>query len=297
MNINLRGPQRIVCLTEETTETLYLLGEQDRIVGISGFTCRPTEARREKPKVSAFTSAKIDRILELRPDLVLGFSNLQAQIAQELIQSGINVLVFNQRSVEEIFEMILTLSRLVAAERRGMALVDRLRAELERIQVSAQQFQSRPRVFFEEWMEPLISGIRWVDELIEVAGGQPVFPELRQHHSAKRRVVEPSAVIAANPEVIIASWCGRKVQKEKIRARDGWDAIAAAREGHIYEVKSTYILQPGPAALTEGVRQLHFILAHVARYDPAPDLMPDEITDSDLISRERRPSSAASGTG
>src|SRR5262245_37892638 len=204
MNINLRGPQRIVCLTEETTETLYLLGEQDRIVGISGFTCRPAEARRDKPKVSAFTSAKIDKILELRPDLVLGFSNLQAQIAQELIQAGINVLVFNQRSVEEIFEVILTLSRIVSAESAGRALVGRLRGELERIEESARRFPLRPRVFFEEWMDPLISGIRWVDELMEIAGGQPVFPELRKQHSAKGRVVEPGAVIAANPQVIVA---------------------------------------------------------------------------------------------
>src|SRR5438046_1806784 len=173
------GPRRIVCLTEETTETLYLIGEQDRIVGISGFTCRPPVARQEKPKVSAFTSAKIDKILELRPDLVLGFSNLQAQIAQELIQAGANVLVFNQRSVDEIFEMILTLSRIVSAESAGMILVERLRSELARIQESGRRFPRSPRVFFEEWMDPLISGIRWVDELVEIAGGQPVFPELR----------------------------------------------------------------------------------------------------------------------
>src|SRR5579871_1980752 len=179
------GPRRIVCLTEETTETLYLLGEQDRIVGISGFTCRPPEARRHKPKVSAFTSAKIDKILELHPDLVLGFSNLQAAIAQELIQAGVNVLVFNQRSVDEIFEMVLMLSRIVCAEAAGIALVQRLRDDLAQIRESAARFPARPRVFFEEWMDPLISGIRWVDELLEAAGGAPVFPELRRHQSAK----------------------------------------------------------------------------------------------------------------
>ncbi len=275
-------PQRIVCLTEETTEILYLLGEEHRIVGISGFTCRPPQARRDKPKVSAFTSAKIDKILELRPDLVLGFSDLQAQIAQDLIRAGINVLVFNQRSVDEIFDMLLMLSRIVAAEPAGVALADRLRGDLSRIQESARRLARRPRVFFEEWSDPLISGIRWVDELIEVAGGQPVFPALRQQHRAKERIVEPSAVIAANPEVIIASWCGRKVSKEKIRARAGWESIDAVRNGHIYEVKSTYILQPGPAALTEGVRQLHAILARLAGCGVAEEVAAQEALDPDL---------------
>ena len=290
MNLNLHGPQRIVCLTEETTETLYLLGEQDRIAGISGFTCRPAEARRDKPKVSAFTSAKTERILELRPDLVLGFSNLQAEIAQDLIRAGVNVLVFNQRSVAEILEMILTLARIVCAESAGLALVDKLRGELAHIQESARKFPPRPRrVLFEEWADPLISGIRWVDELIEIAGGSPVFPQLRQYHSAKERIVEPAAVIKADPEVIIASWCGRKVSKEKIRAREGWENIAAVRDGHIYEVKSTYILQPGPAALTEGVRQLHAILARAVGHEPPPDLAPEETLDPDLMPQENRP--------
>src|SRR5215472_6434478 len=216
MSHHASGPQRIVCLTEETTETLYLLGEDQRIVGISGFTCRPKEAR-QKPKVSAFTSAKIDKILELRPDLVIGFSNLQAKIAQDLIQAGINVLVFNQRSVEEIFGMILMLARIVCAEASGLALVERLRSGLGRIAESASRFPHRPRVFFEEWNDPLISGIRWVEELIEIAGGEPVFPDLRRNHSAKNRIVDPSAVVGANPEAIIASWCGRKVNKDQIR--------------------------------------------------------------------------------
>ncbi len=256
------GPRRIVCLTEETTETLYLLGEQDRIVGVSGFTCRPKEAR-EKPKVSAFTSAKIEKILELRPDLVLGFSNLQAKIAEELIQAGVNVLVFNQRSVEEILDMILMLARIVAAERAGLELVDGLRRGLDEIARSAARFPRRPRVFFEEWMDPLISGIRWVDELLEIAGGVTIFPELREQHAAGRRIVEPAAVLAAEPEVLIASWCGRKVNVEQIRGREGWSRIP-----HVYEVKSTYILQPGPASLTEGVRQLHAILARVVGMEP-----------------------------
>ena len=280
--MNSNGPRRIVCLTEETTETLYLLGEDARIVGISGFTCRPKEARQQKPKVSAFTSAKIDKILDLRPDLVIGFSNLQANIAHDLIQAGVNVLVFNQRSVEEIFDMILMLARIVAVERAGAELVEQLRGELSRITAAATRFPRRPRVFFEEWMDPLISGIRWVDELMEIAGGEAVFPELRQQHSAKGRVVEPSAVVAANPEVIIASWCGRKVNKEQIRSRQGWQTIEAVRSGHIYEIKSTYILQPGPAALTEGVRQLHNILARVAQGEPAEGLEPLEALDPDL---------------
>jgi len=278
----MNGPQRIVCLTEETTEVLYLLGEDRRIVGISGFTCRPPQARRDKPKVSAFTSAKIDKILELRPDLVLGFSDLQAQIAQDLIRAGVNVLVFNQRSVEEIFEMLLMLARLVGAENAGISLAENLRNGLEQIEHSAGQFPSRPRVFFEEWMDPLISGIRWVDELIEIAGGQPVFPELRRQSAAKDRIVTTEAVRAANPDVIIASWCGRKVSKEKIRARDGWESMNAVRSGHIYEVKSTYILQPGPAALTEGVRQIHAILAHVVGCPVAAELRPADRTDPDL---------------
>ena len=269
------GPRRIICLTEETTETLYLLGEDWRIVGISGYTCRPKEARR-KPKVSAFTSAKIDKILELRPDLVIGFSNLQAQIARELIEAGVNVLVFNQRSVDEIFDMMLMLARIAGAETAGIQLADRLRHELRRIETSTRKFRRRPRVFFEEWMDPLISGIRWVEELIEIAGGEPVFPELRQHHSASNRIVDASAVVDANPDVIIASWCGRKVSEEQIRARPGFSGIRAVQSGHVYEVKSTYILQPGPASLTEGVRQLHAILARVANCQPDAGLAPSE---------------------
>ena len=276
------GPQRIVCMTEETTEILYLLGEEHRIVGISGFTYRPLRARREKPKVSAFTSAKIDKILELRPDLVLGFSDLQAQIAHDLIRAGTNVLVFNQRSVDEIFEMLTMLARIVGAEAAGVALAQELRNELTQIEQSAQRFARRPLVFFEEWMDPLISGIRWVDELIEIAGGVPIFPGLRNQNAAKDRIVTTEAVKAANPEVVIASWCGRKVSKEKIRSRAGWESIEAVRSGHIYEIKSTYILQPGPASLTEGVRQLHAILSHVAEREVPKELAPREAVDPDL---------------
>jgi iron complex transport system substrate-binding protein len=278
------GPKRIVCLTGETAETLYLLGEDERIVGISGFTTRPKEAL-QKPKVSTFTSAKIEQILELRPDLVIGFSKLQAQIAHDLIRAGVNVLVFNQRSVEEVLETILTVARIVAAESRGLALVERLRRELAQIAEAAGNFPRRPRVFFEEWMDPLISGIRWVEELIELAGGEVIFPHLRYEHDAKRRIVEPSAVVTGNPEVILASWCGRKVSKDKIRGREGWAAIDAVRTGHIYEVRSSYILQPGPASVTEGVRQLHAILASVVNCEPAGGLEPLEPLDPDVARR------------
>jgi iron complex transport system substrate-binding protein len=279
----MNGPRRIVCLTEETTETLYLLGEQDRIAGVSGFTVRPPEAR-QKPRVSAFTSAKIPKILDLKPDLVLGFSNLQSAIAQELIAAGLNVLVFNQRSVGEILEMILTLSRIVNAPQRGLDLVSTLEKQLDSVAAYANRFPSRPRVFFEEWMDPLISGIRWVDELVEIAGGAPLFPYLRSEHDARQRIVQPADVAIRDPELIIASWCGRKVNKQAIRDRAGWDKTTAVQAGHIYEIKSTYILQPGPAALTEGIRQLHFIVAHVCGSSPKPELAPSEAIDPDLRS-------------
>lgn len=278
------GPRRIICLTEETTETLYLLGQQDRIIGVSGYTCRPKEARL-KPRVSAFLSAKIEKIVDLQPDLVIGFSDLQAPIAQDLIRAGVNVLVFNQRSIPEILEMILTLARLVAAEAAGLQLVRQFSNDLGRIAASASVFPIRPRVFFEEWFDPIISGIRWVDELIEVAGGEPAFPGLRQQHAAKERIVSPADVANAAPDVIIASWCGRRVNKEQIRHREYGSIVPAVGRGHIYEVKSTYILQPGPAALTEGVRQLHAILAHVAGVNPAPNLEPAEAMDPDFLRR------------
>lgn len=269
-------PRRIICLTEESTEVLYLLGEEARIVGVSGFTARPPEAR-QKPKVSAFTTAKFDRIVALDPDLIIGFSNLQADIARELIARGRNVLVFNQRSVEEILDMIGALARIVSAESRGVALVKQLTGGLAAIAESAQRFPRRPRVFFEEWNDPLISGIRWVEELVEIAGGIPVFPELLGQHDAKGRIVDAAAVRERDPEIVIASWCGKKVNKQTIRSREGWVRIR-----HVYEIKSTYILQPGPAALTEGVRQLHAIIARVVGCPVPAELRPAEKTDPDL---------------
>ena len=252
-------PRRIVCLTEETTETLYLLGEQDRIVGVSGYTARPPEARL-KPKVSAFTTAKFEKIMAVRPDLVLAFSDLQADIVRELLVRGVNVFAFNQRSIEEILDMVLVLSRIVGVPEKGEALVAGFRTELTEIARASARLPRRPRVLFEEWKDPLISGIRWVEELIEIAGGAPIFPELRREQSAKNRIVDPQTVIERDPEIIIASWCGMKVNKAFIRARPGWDKISAIRNDRIYEIKSTYILQPGPAALTEGVRQLRGII-------------------------------------
>jgi iron complex transport system substrate-binding protein len=274
-------PRRIICLTEETTETLYLLGEQDRIVGVSGYTVRPPEAR-QKPRVSAFINAKFDKILALEPDLVFAFSDLQADIAAELIRRGVTVFTFNQRSVKEIMEMILTIGRIAGVAEKAERLIATLQREMDAIAESASRFPFRPRVLFEEWYDPLISGIRWVDELIEVAGGDPVFPELRTQQSAKDRIVNPADVIARDPQVIIGSWCGRQVKKNLIRAREGWTNISAVRDDQLYEIKSTYILQPGPAALTEGLRQLHAILAHVVGRELDPSLLPKERADARL---------------
>jgi len=259
-------PERIVCLTEESTETLYLLGEQDRIVGISGFTVRPPEARVEKPKVSAFTSAKTDRIMDLNPDLIIGFSDLQADIAAELIRLGANVLIMNHRSVQEILNMILTLSSMVGAHEKGRALVDGYMQRLDAASVSAKQLTHKPRVYFEEWDEPMISAIRWVSELIGFAGGTDCFEELGvMPHGKDRIIAESQTVIDANPDVIIGSWCGKKFRPNKVRERPGWGAITAVKNDHLYEIKSPYILQPGPAALTEGLDQLQDIIHSVAQ--------------------------------
>jgi iron complex transport system substrate-binding protein len=260
-------PERIVCLTEETTETLYLLGAGDRIVGVSGYTVRPPEARR-KPKVSAFINARFDKILALEPDLVLAFSDLQADIAAELIRRGCAVVTFNQRSLQQILAMVRMVGGLVGLQARAEQLADELEQGLDAIRQSAERFPRRPRVFFEEWDNPLISGIQWVEELVETAGGAPVFPELRHAGLAKDRVVSPDAVLAAAPEVILASWCGKKVRKETIAARPGWSDVPAVAQGHVYEIKSTYILQPGPASLTDGVRQVHDVLCAVAGVMP-----------------------------
>jgi iron complex transport system substrate-binding protein len=257
-------PERIVCLTEETTEILYRIGEGDRVVGVSGYTVRPKQAR-QKPHVSSFLDANFDRILELRPDLVLGFSDLQAELARELIKRGVPVYVFNQRSVGEILQTVRVVSALVGKHAQGERLVGELSANLERHRAAAASLPRRPRVFFEEWHEPLISGIRWCSELVELVGGQDVCAESRSQQGASGRVYLPEEIAHRDPELVVASWCGRKVSAEKIRARPGWAVVSAVRDDQIYEIKSTYILQPGPAALTDGVDQLARIVQAVAR--------------------------------
>jgi len=256
-----RGPQRIVCLTEETTEWLYLLGEEARIVGISGYTVRPRRAREEKPKVSAFTSAKIEKILELRPDCVFGFSDLQADIAAELIRRGVQVTVFNQRSIAEIFSMLYQVAAMVGQEARGLVLLELIRARLQEIEAAARKLPRRPKVFFEEWDEPHISAIRWVSELVAIAGGDDCFPELAREPLGKDRIVADGAeIVRRDPDIVIGSWCGKKFRPELVAARPGWERVKAVREGQLFEIKSADILQPGPAALTDGVEQLHRIV-------------------------------------
>ena len=253
-------PSRIVCLTEETTETLYLLGEGARIVGISGYTVRPPEAR-AKPKVSAFINARFDKIEALRPDLVLAFSDLQADISAELIRRGYPVMTFNQRTIAEILQTIRLIGALVGASAKAEALSAGLEAGLDDVRRRAAALPRRPRVFFEEWPDPLISGICWVDELVEIAGGECLFPALRTARLAKDRILSPADVAARDPEVIIASWCGKGVKKSTIAERSGWQEVNAVRHGQIHEIRSTYILQPGPASLTEGVQRLHACIA------------------------------------
>jgi len=256
-----RFPERIVCLTEETTETLYLLGEEARIVGISGFTVRPARARKEKPRVSAFTSAKIDRILELRPDLVLGFSDLQADIAAQLARAGLDVHLFNQRSVAEILRMIRTLGGMIGCEARTAELVGRLESGLETARARAAALTRRPRVYFEEWDEPQISGILWVSELIGITGGEDCFPELAAQPLGRQRIIaDAREVPRRSPDIIFGSWCGRKFRPEQVTARPGWDVTPAVRNGFVREIKSSIILQPGPAALTDGLRALQRVI-------------------------------------
>ncbi len=256
------GPQRIVCLTEETTEWLYLLGEADRIVGISGYTVRPRRARQEKPRVSAFLDGKIDAIVALQPDLVIGFSDMQAALADKLIRAGLNVLVTNQRSVAEIFETLRMVARLVHADERAATWITDCQAEHLRIAAVAATWSRRPRVYFEEWDDPRISAIQWVSELIGMAGGDDIFPELGTQRMGRDRVIadllEP---VRRAPDVIIGSWCGKKFRPEKVAAREGWGDVSAVRIGQLHEIKSCDILQPGPAALTDGLRQLHAIMA------------------------------------
>lgn len=255
------GPRRIVCLTEEPTETLYALGEQDRIVGISGFTVRPAIARRQKPKVSAFTSAKIDEILKLRPDMAIGFSDIQADIAAELVRRGVEVWISNHRSVEGILDYIRRLGAMVGAAARADAYADELQRGLAAIAAEAATLTHRPRVYFEEWDTPAITGIRWVSELVTLAGGDDVFPERAREPLAKQRILADHAeVIPRAPDIIIGSWCGKKFRAEKVTARPGWEAIPAVRDGELHEVKSPLILQPGPAALTDGVAALAAII-------------------------------------
>ncbi|MFN0061893.1 MAG: ABC transporter substrate-binding protein [Myxococcaceae bacterium] len=266
-----RYPKRIVCLTEETTETLYTLGLADRVVGVSGFTVRPPEARK-KPRVSSFLDANFDKILELKPDLVLGFSDLQADLGKELCRRGVPVHLFNQRSVSEILQTIRVIGALVGEATLAERFADRLEAGLHVLAAEAQALPRRPRVFFEEWHEPLISGIRWCSELIELVGGDDVCRETRAHQDAKGRIFAPEAVAKRDPEVVIASWCGRKAKREKIVARSGWENVTAVRDDQLYEIKSPDILQPGPAALTDGVAQLAAIVRAVAHGErlPAP---------------------------
>jgi len=258
------SPQRIVCLTEETTEWLYLLGQEWRIVGISGYTVRPARARREKPKVSAFLSAKIDKILALKPDCVFGFSDLQADIAALLIRQGVQVTVFNQRSVTEIFSMLYQVAAMVGEAAQGLERIAGMQQGLAemRAEVAALEAQGarRPRVFFEEWDVPHISAIRWVSELMGIAGGDDIFPELAQESLGKNRIIaDGTEIVRRNPDIIIGSWCGKKFRLETVAARPGWSQVAAVRDGALFEIKSPLILQPGPAALTDGVAALHRI--------------------------------------
>jgi iron complex transport system substrate-binding protein len=254
-------PQRIVCLTEETTEWLYMLGEEARIVGISGYTVRPRRAREEKPKVSAFLSAKIDQILALKPDCVFGFSDLQADIAASLIRAGVQVTVFNQRSVDEIFAMLYQVAAMVGQAEQGMQRLQQMREQLQRIERTAAQFKRRPKVYFEEWDNPHISGIRWVSELIRIAGGDDCFPELAQMPMGKDRIIaQAQTIIDRAPDIIIGSLCGKKFRPENVVARQGWGNVPAVCHHQIFEIKSADILQPGPAALTDGVAQLHRIM-------------------------------------
>ena len=256
-------PSRIICLTEETTETLYLLGQGDRVVGVSGYTVRPPEAR-QKPKISAFISARFDAIEALHPDLVLAFSDLQADLTAELIRRGIAVVAFNQRTVGEILQMIRMVGGLVGCQTEAEALADRLAGDLERVRESAARFPCRLRVFFEEWDAPLISGIRWVEELVEIAGAG----------LARDRIVDPLEVARRDPEVVFSSWCGKRMRKATIAGRDGWDRVTAVVRDQIFELKSTYILQPGPASLTEGVRQMHALLARAHGLSVDPSITP-----------------------
>ncbi len=259
------GPQRIVCLTEETTEWLYLLGQEHRIVGISGYTVRPRRTRDEKPRVSAFLSAKLDKIMALQPDCVLGFSDLQADIASDLVKRGVQVTIFNQRSVAEIFSMLYQLAAMVGEAEQGAQRIAQMQADLQAMQAAVASKVAagarRPRVFFEEWDNPHISAIRWVSELMGIAGGDDCFPELAAEPMGKQRIIADGAeIVRRNPDIILGSWCGKKFRPENVAAREGWSAVNAVRHQQLFEIKSPDILQPGPAALTDGVAKMHQII-------------------------------------
>ena len=260
------GAQRIVCLTEEPTEWLYLLGEERRIVGISGYTVRPPRARAEKPKVSAFLSAKIDKILALQPDCVIGFSDLQADIAAQLIRHGVQVTIFNQRSVAGIFSMMYQLAAMVGQAERGLELMQAMQNRLLAIENEAATLKRRPRVFFEEWYDPHISAIAWVSELIGIAGGDDCFPELAKMPMGKDRIIaDGQEIVGRDPDIILGSWCGRKFRPDHVRARAGWEHVSAVKSDQLFEIKSADILQPGPAALTDGVEHIHQIIMRWAQ--------------------------------
>ena len=260
----MRGPRRIVCLVEEPTEVLYALGEDHRIVGISGFTVRPPRARKEKPKVSAFTSAKVDQILALKPDLAIGFSDIQADIAAELVRRGVEVWISNHRSVAGILDYVRRLGAMVGAAAKAEAYADSLERGVDAVAAKAAVFPLRPRVYFEEWDEPRISGIQWVAELVRIAGGDDIFPELAAESLAKHRILaSDDAILSRDPQIVFGSWCGKRFQPGTVAARPGWDGVSAVRDGQLFEIKSPIILQPGPAALTDGLAEMH---AHITRW-------------------------------
>lgn len=260
------GPQRIICMTEETTEWLYLLGQEHRIVGISGYTVRPARARQEKPRISAFTSAKIDKILALQPDCVLGFSDLQADIASTLIRQGVQVTIFNQRSVAEILSMLYQVGAMVGQAQQAMERIAAIQAQMQAVALAAAALPRRPRVYFEEWDEPPISAIRWVSELMGIAGGDDCFPELAIQSLGKNRIIaDSSEIVRRDPDIVIGSWCGKKFRPEKVAARDGWQNVKAVQHQQLYEIKSSDILQPGPASLIDGLAHLHRIIMDWAR--------------------------------
>ncbi len=258
--MKIKGPKRIICLTEEPTEILYLLGEQDRIVGISRYTVRPEEARSNHPVVSAFVDGSVKKISELKPDLVIGFSDIQGDLAAKLIKANLQVLIFNQRSIEEILEVILTIGRIVSAEGKAQKLVDSYKKRLDAFREKSNKIQNKPKVYFEEWDDPTFSGIRWVSELIEIAGGEDIFSNKSHGKLAMEREIQWSEVVEKNPDIILASWCGKPVDIDSIKEREGWDQISAIKNNRIHEIDSSIILQPGPASLTDGLSILEGLI-------------------------------------